>query len=128
MKKWKLCNEAILESLQIYGAVKIWVPFAEILVNVNNVKSIIWFCPWKINIFFNYLNHDISLTFNTSLCQQKEEIVGEILAFENCNGLSVAKWAQHISVLLIFLARRFFSSDTHFVIPCSRYRFAEYIR
>ena len=57
MKKWKLCNEAILELLQIYGAVKIllvvtfgllrrfgdgsyrlcdsWVPFAEILVNFN---------------------------------------------------------------------------------------------
>ena len=35
MKKWKLCNEAILESLQIYGAVKIWVTFAEILVNLN---------------------------------------------------------------------------------------------
>ena len=57
MKKWKLCNEAILELLQIYGAVKIllvvtfgllrrfcdcsyrlsdsWVPFAEILVNLN---------------------------------------------------------------------------------------------
>ena len=57
MKKSKLCNEAILELLQIYGAVKIllvvtfgllrrfcdrsyrlsdsWVPFAEILVNLN---------------------------------------------------------------------------------------------
>ena len=57
MKKWKLCNEAILELLQMYGAVKIllvvvfgllwrfcdlsyhlsgsWVPFAEILVNLN---------------------------------------------------------------------------------------------
>ena len=57
MKKWKLCNKAILELLQIYGAVKIllvvtfgllrrfcdrsyrlsdfWVPFAEILVNLN---------------------------------------------------------------------------------------------
>ena len=56
MKKWKLCNEAI-ELLQMYGAVKIllivtfgvlqrfcdrsyclsdsWVPFAEILVNLN---------------------------------------------------------------------------------------------
>ena len=57
MKKQKLCNEAILELLQIYGALKIllvvtfgllqrfcdcsyrlsdsWVPFAEILVNLN---------------------------------------------------------------------------------------------
>ena len=57
MKKWKLCNEAILDLLQIYGAVKILlvvmfgllqrfcnhsyrlsdslVPFAEILINLN---------------------------------------------------------------------------------------------
>ena len=47
MKKWKLCNGAILELLQIYGAVKILlavtfdllrrfcVPFAESLVNCN---------------------------------------------------------------------------------------------
>ena len=57
MEKKKLCNEAILELLQIYGAVKIllvvtfgllrrfcdrsyrlsdfWVPFGEILVNLN---------------------------------------------------------------------------------------------
>ena len=57
MKKWKLSNEAILELLQISGAVKIllvvtygllqrfsdrsyrlsdsWVPFSEILVNLN---------------------------------------------------------------------------------------------
>ena len=57
MKKWKLCNEVILELLQMYGTVKIllvvthglfqrfcdrsyrlgdsWVPFAEILVNLN---------------------------------------------------------------------------------------------
>ena len=57
MKNLKLCNEAILELLQMYGAVKMllvvtfgllrhfcdrsyrlsdsWVPFAEILVNLN---------------------------------------------------------------------------------------------
>ena len=57
MKKLKLCNETILELLQIYGAVKTllvvmfgllrgfcdcsyhlsdsWFPFAEILVNLN---------------------------------------------------------------------------------------------
>ena len=57
MKKLKLCNKAILETLQIYGAVKIllvvtfgllqrfcdrsqslsdyWVRFAEMLVNLN---------------------------------------------------------------------------------------------
>ena len=29
----------------------------EYIWNVNIVKWIIWFCPWKVNIFFNYLSY-----------------------------------------------------------------------
>ena len=136
MKKWKLCNEVILELLQVYGAVKILlvVTFGllwhfcdhsyhlgdsilgsfwfcwnlselEYIWNVNNMKWIIWFCPWKVNIFFNYLSHIAN--FNTSFCQQKKEIVTKIHTFENYDGLSVAKWTLHICVLFILLAGYF---------------------
>ena len=138
MKKWKLCNEAIFELLQMYGAVKkvaschVWspstflwlfIPFEwflgsfcwnlselEYIWNVNNVKWIIWFCPWKVNIFFNYFGYivwAISLTLTQVFVSKKKEIVRKIHAFENYDGLSVAKWALHICVLFIFLASHF---------------------
>ena len=53
--------------------------------------------------------------------------MGKIHAFENYDGLSVAKCALHIRALFILLARSFLAV-AHFVILCSGYRFVEGIQ
>ena len=42
------------------------------------------------------------LIFDTRFSKKKEEIVGKMHAFENYEGLSVAKWALRIRELFIF--------------------------
>ena len=136
-----------LESLQIYGAVKIllvvtfgllwrfcarsyrlsdsWVRFAGILVKLNTFRSFD-FAP-KRNKFL--ITWAVTLTLNANFCWQKEEILGKIQSSENYDGLPVAKWALHNSVLFIFSVGHFslLISVTHFILR-SGYCFADGIR
>ena len=56
----------------------------------------------------------------------ERRIAGKNHAFENYDGLSVAKWALHTCV--IYFLSQSFLAVTHFVVLCSGYHFAKGIQ
>ena len=98
----------------------------EYIWNVNNVKWIIWFCPWKVNMFFNYLSYiawGLSLTL-TQVFVSRKKVCKKNSCFWKLRWLTSCKMSTTYSCVTYFL-RRSFLVVTHFVIPCSGYCFSE---
>ena len=93
----------------------------EYIWNVNNVKWIIWFCPWKVNIYFNYLSfisRVISLTSTQVFVSRKQKFSENSWKLW---WLISCKMSTTYSCIIYFLSQSFLAV-THFVILCSGYR------